>query len=62
MKAQYQYAELRTLTPELGVFVITGHLDDVEAAGRYFHTKRVTESTFDRMAYGMPRRRSLAWF
>lgn len=49
--------ELRTLTPELGEFTITGALQDVELAAMSFRgMKQVSSSTFDRVATGKPMR------
>lgn len=53
-----QPVELHTLTPELGIFVITGSLQDVEAVQDSFEGSRtVSSSTFDRVAYGAPARK-----
>lgn len=57
-----QYAELSTLTPELGVFVITGALDDVQTTRNDFRVKVVSQSTFERYAYGRASKKLAPWF
>ena len=50
---QYQPTELRTITPELGLFVVTGSFDEVKLQEAMFvadlHCKSVQPSSFDRM-------------
>lgn len=61
-KTNNQYAELQTLTPELGVFVITGTLLDVQEAARSFiKCQDVSQSTFARYAAGRKPRKFVGW-
>lgn len=57
-----QYVELQTLTPELGIFVISGTVDEVEAVQHEFKARSVSQSTFDRVAYGRAPKRLMPWF
>jgi hypothetical protein len=60
---EYQPAELHTYTPELGVFVVTGMRQDLEAVMDDFsQCKHVSQSSFDRAVYGQyekPKRKHL---
>lgn len=57
-----QYSELSTLTPELGIFLVTGTSQDVQEAARSFiKCRMVSESTFGRYAYGRPSRKLVPW-
>jgi hypothetical protein len=47
-----QPVELQLLTPELGVFIVTGILQDVEPVMHDFRGRSVSQSTFERIAYG----------
>lgn len=65
MKANTQtieYVELQTLTPELGLFVISGSMNDIEAVQHDFRGQSVSQSTFDRIAYGRASRKLVPWF
>jgi hypothetical protein len=55
------YAELRTYTPELGLFTITGMEDELKPQIRLIGAKNVSDSAFDRAVYGIGRKH-LAWF
>lgn len=57
-----QYVELQTLTPELGLFVICGSMGDLEVVQHDFRGRSVSQSTFDRIAYGRASRKLVPWF
>lgn len=57
-----QYAELSTLTPDLGVFLVTGTSQDVQEAARSFiKCQMVSQSTFARVVAGKRPRRLVPW-
>ena len=57
----YQAAELRTLSPELGLFIITGSFEEVKQQetilAREYHSIDVRPSSFDRVLRGGKARR-----
>jgi hypothetical protein len=60
MKTAPYYEEVRTITPDLGEFTITGDYEAVELALKSFgRLKEVPASTFDRAAEGKPVRQPL---
>ena len=60
MKTNILYEEVRTITPELGEFTITGDYEEVELALRSFPKLReVSDSTFERAVQGKPLRSPL---
>lgn len=62
MLKETQIAELQTLTPELGIFTITGTMEDMSDISRDFKARSVSNSTFERFAYGKGRMALVRWF
>lgn len=60
MKPIPYYEAVRTITPDLGEFTVTGDYEAVELALKSFgRLKEVPTSTFDRVAEGRPVRQPL---